>query len=60
MGVVRRDLDQIVAGAELLASLVEDNTVLIEMLSLSDYWEVGSWVLSGHASWELTGARRAI
>ena len=46
MSIVRRDFDNIVALTELLALLVEDDTVLVKSLSLSNDRHASTWVSS--------------
>ena len=53
--VVRRDLNDVVALAKLLALLVQDDSVLVEVLGLTDHWH-SVLILSGHATGAIASA----
>ena len=54
MSIVSWYFYNVIATAKLFASLVEDNTILVKVLSLANDWNTLSWSLSGIASLELT------
>jgi hypothetical protein len=39
MSTIRRDLNDVITLAEMLASLVENQSVFIQVFSLSNYWQ---------------------
>ena len=53
--VVRGDLDNVVALAKLLALLVQDDSVLVQILGLTDDWH-SVLILSGHATGAIASA----